>query len=56
MLKKIMFLSILSMCFTSCTLSMINTMTSGTAEDVVDSSPTNDVRPETELDLSGQKI
>lgn len=34
-----------------CTLSFQNILTDGTASDVVDSNPTNDVKPETSLTI-----
>jgi hypothetical protein len=39
-----------------CTLSFQNVMTDGTASDVVDSAPSNDIKPETNASLELPKI
>lgn len=43
--------SVLCMILTSCTINIIQTDTHGQAEDVVDSDPSTDVKPQTDLSI-----
>jgi len=50
-MKKILSLLAFLPLTSCCTLSFQNVMTDGTASDVVDSTPTNDIKPETNASL-----
>lgn len=53
---RIMFLGLLTLVASGCTISMINTSTHGTATDVVDSTPTTETKTDADVSLPVKAI